>query len=531
MKNASFLTVATDIAFAGIGSLMTASCGDDPITVAANDAGATIDATSSSSSSSGSLDSGPPAPTCTDAQKNGAETDIDCGGTCTTKCATGKTCGSSDDCQVGLLCNDSKVCVEPTCADAVKNGTETDIDCGGTCASKCADTKSCAVAADCVSSVCTANKCLAATCTDAAKNGTETDVDCGGTCATKCADTKNCAVAADCMSSVCTANKCISTAAACADTVKNGTETDVDCGGACATKCADTKDCAVAADCMSSVCTANKCISTAAACADTVKNGTETDVDCGGACATKCGFDKGCNVASDCASGICTANKCAEPKAANLIGHWTFGGAEPLKELTGNWADLGFFGTGSSVASGRLRVQPTGYARATKVGAFAGPLREKTLVSWVSLQALTPRAGSAITIDSPSVDKFDGIIFSENFTDNRWQSGSNGGTRNRVATTVEVLNVNQTVQLAIAYTPSVNNTQVSMRICRNGVEEVVTPAGTAALAEWTGTDAEILFGARHTAPGQIGGMDAFIDEARIYNVALTCAEVALLTRR
>jgi hypothetical protein len=80
-----------------------------------------------------------------------------------------------------LLCNDSKVCVEPTCADAVKNGTETDIDCGGTCASKCADTKSCAVAADCVSSVCTANKCLAATCTDAAKNGTETDVDCGGT--------------------------------------------------------------------------------------------------------------------------------------------------------------------------------------------------------------------------------------------------------------------------------------------------------------------------------------------------------------
>jgi hypothetical protein len=282
---------------------------------------------------------------------------------------------------------------------------------------------------------------------------------------------------------------------------------------------------------MSSVCTANKCISTAAACADTVKNGTETDVDCGGACATKCGFDKGCNVASDCASGICTANKCAEPKAANLIGHWTFGGAEPLKELTGNWADLGFFGTGSSVASGRLRVQPTGYARATKVGAFAAPLREKTLVSWVSLQALTPRAGSAITIDSPSVDKFDGIIFSENFTDNRWQSGSNGGTRNRVATTVEVLNVNQTVQLAIAYTPSVNNTQVSMRICRNGVEEVVTPAGTAALAEWTGTDAEILFGARHTAPGQIGGMDAFIDEARIYNVALTCAEVALLTRR
>jgi hypothetical protein len=239
---------------------------------------------------------------------------VDCGGSCTTKCADGKTCATGDDCAAGLLCNAAKVCVAPTCADGAKNGTETDVDCGGSCSSKCADTKACSVAADCVSGKCDSGKCAAPTCTDTIKNGTEGDVDCGGTCSTKCADGKACGVAADCVSTVCTANKCIATAAACTDTVKNGTETDVDCGGACSTKCADGKTCAVAGDCVSTVCTANKCIATAAACIDTVKNGTETDVDCGGACATKCARTKACTLATDCDTNVCTGNVCQYPR-------------------------------------------------------------------------------------------------------------------------------------------------------------------------------------------------------------------------
>jgi len=235
-------------------------------------------------------------------------------------------------------------------------------------------------------------------------------------------------------------------------------------------------------------------------------------------------------VAADCLTGVCTASKCAEPRAANLIGHWTFGGANPLKDLTGNWGDLTFSSPASSVSGGRLRVDGASHARAAKMGPFAVALRAKTLVSWVSLQALS-QGGSAMTIDSTIINKFDGIIFNQDVADNRWQSGSDNGVRNRVATTIEVLNVNQTVQLAIAYTPNGNNTQVSMRICRNGVEEVTTPAGAAQLAEWGGTDAEILFGARHTFPDQIGGLSAYIDEARIYDVALTCEEVAVLTPR
>jgi Concanavalin A-like lectin/glucanases superfamily len=51
---------------------------------------------------------------------------------------------------------------------------------------------------DCESGVCTNEKCQVSGCTDAVKNGTETDVDCGGTCSKKCALAKGCAVATDC---------------------------------------------------------------------------------------------------------------------------------------------------------------------------------------------------------------------------------------------------------------------------------------------------------------------------------------------
>jgi len=100
----------------------------------------------------------------------------------------------------------------------------------------------------------------------------------------------------------------------CNDSIKNGTETDVDCGGSCPTHCADGAVCAVSGDCLSNVCDVGKCA--AATCGDGVKNGTETDVDCGGAAcvaaARKCGSGKVCLSASDCSFGnTCKAGKCS----------------------------------------------------------------------------------------------------------------------------------------------------------------------------------------------------------------------------
>ena len=55
-------------------------------------------------------------PTCSDGAKNGSETDVDCGGDCP-RCLNGRTCSSRDDC-VGALCKDGtcQVCLgNPEC--------------------------------------------------------------------------------------------------------------------------------------------------------------------------------------------------------------------------------------------------------------------------------------------------------------------------------------------------------------------------------------------------------------------------------
>jgi len=121
-------------------------------------------------------------PTCNDGTKNGTETDIDCGGACQ-HCATGDACNVNTDCKSGLCTN--KIC-KPSCTDELKNQTETDVDCGGTCP-KCADGLTCATAVDCQSGVCTATKCAAPTCMDGKKNGDESGVDCGGLMCATCA--------------------------------------------------------------------------------------------------------------------------------------------------------------------------------------------------------------------------------------------------------------------------------------------------------------------------------------------------------
>ena len=49
----------------------------------------------------------------------------------------------------------------PSCTDGVRNGTETDIDCGGSCAADCANGRLCSVNADCQSNNCVSGTCQA----------------------------------------------------------------------------------------------------------------------------------------------------------------------------------------------------------------------------------------------------------------------------------------------------------------------------------------------------------------------------------
>ncbi len=169
----------------------------------------------------------------------------------------GAECAAGAECKSGIC--EGGACTAPKPDDGVKNGTETDADCGGgNGAPACADGKSCASGPDCASKVCTGGICQAAKGDDGAKNGDESDVDCGGstTNAPRCATDKACSAADDCESRVCDATKKTCNAPTSTDGVKNGDESDADCGGSttAAPRCDAGKSCNGHADCASDGC-------------------------------------------------------------------------------------------------------------------------------------------------------------------------------------------------------------------------------------------------------------------------------------
>ena len=246
------------------------------------------------------------ASTLRDGRQNGDETGIDCGGSNPAKCGLGQGCQGGGDCA-------STSCVQRACrnvssSNGVKDGTETDVDCGGAGnAPKCGGDKACGASSDCISAVCSNSKCAPPNATDGIKNGDETDVDCGGSGAPACAASRQCAVASDCGDAICTANRCV--LGTNVDGVKNAGESGTDCGGSAPQRCNEGFACSSASDCAERSCVANLCA--APTYTDGAKNGAETDVDCGGDGAPPCADNKTCAVPRDCSSTRCVGQICA----------------------------------------------------------------------------------------------------------------------------------------------------------------------------------------------------------------------------
>lgn len=141
---------------------------------------------------------------------NNACTNDVCNGStpATTNVATGAACTNG---ALGKYCNGAGSCVE------------------------------CLTAADCSSGVCTLQACAAPTCTDSVKNGAETDVDCGGASCPTCANGDTCSVDGDCTSTVCNPMK-VCVASICGDNRITGAETCDDggttSGNGCSATCA-----------------------------------------------------------------------------------------------------------------------------------------------------------------------------------------------------------------------------------------------------------------------------------------------------
>jgi hypothetical protein len=199
-------------------------------------------------------------------------------------CATlGKTCGGpfSDGCYKMLGCD-----------DLIKDGTETDVDCGGnptTCATRCANGKKCLAGSDCQSGFCDDGVCCSTDCSgltcqacSAAAKGQGADGVCGpvalgkdphNNCmsqgAASCGESGGCNGSGACSTypsgTVCQAPSCNGTVLTKPETCANMTCTapapaTQDCapylctGGACTTTCANDGQCAATAYCSAGHC-------------------------------------------------------------------------------------------------------------------------------------------------------------------------------------------------------------------------------------------------------------------------------------
>ena len=102
---------------------------------------------------SGRCPGAPPADECHDRVRDGGESDVDCGGPCAAKCPAGRGCGGPSDCQTAG-CDGGK-CRAASCSDGIRDGIKSDADCGSIngCA-LCAAGKTCVNAMDCTSGTC-----------------------------------------------------------------------------------------------------------------------------------------------------------------------------------------------------------------------------------------------------------------------------------------------------------------------------------------------------------------------------------------
>jgi sucrose-6-phosphate hydrolase SacC (GH32 family) len=161
--------------------------------------------------------------------------------------------------------------------------------------------------------------------------------------------------------------------------------------------------------------------------------------------------------------------------------------------------------------------------RCSALAETPGPaLADKTLVVWVAPTNLTQRGGSALTIDDGR-DRFDGIVFGE-LVAAKWMAGSDMFSRtqkDQASFPAETADAKTFVQIALVY----KGRQIT--VFRNGQQySRHTIAGDP--QEFGAESSIVLFGKRHRRQGDNAHFAGVIDDARIYDRALSAEEIAAL---
>jgi len=169
----------------------------------------------------------------------------------------------------------------------------------------------------------------------------------------------------------------------------------------------------------------------------------------------------------------------------------------------------------------QLKVLKPAPARAIESGAGFAPLHDKTLVVWVATTNLTQKGGSALTIDDRE-SHFDGVVFGE-LAPRRWMAGSDGFRRTAQAQDQwpeETAREAAFTQLAISYRDRL------VTLYRDGKQYAQYSMANPAQA--FGRQAAVVMGMRHLDQGDEARFAGVIDDARIYDQALSAEQIAAL---
>jgi len=169
----------------------------------------------------------------------------------------------------------------------------------------------------------------------------------------------------------------------------------------------------------------------------------------------------------------------------------------------------------------KLLIIPLLFSAVAAAAPADPPLRDKTLVVWVAPANLEQRGGSVLTLDAGQ-GLFDGIVFGEQ-TPKKWMPGSEGWRRtqpDQAEWPAETADGKTFVQIAIAY----KDRQIT--IYRNGRQYAQYFMPNTPME--FGPQSTVLIGKRHLDVGEGGRFAGTIDDARIYDRALSAEQIAAL---
>ena len=171
----------------------------------------------------------------------------------------------------------------------------------------------------------------------------------------------------------------------------------------------------------------------------------------------------------------------------------------------------------AEIKNGRLHLDGQGaYLRTDPIPVS---LPAKTLEAWVSPANLQQRGGGVLTVETTKVHGFDSIVYAEK-EPRRWVAGSNYFVRSQVSDgPQETAGPGEFVHVAITYAAD-----GTIAVYRNGVPygKPYTKGEPFAFAPG---EARVLLGWRHKGASN-GYFAGDIDEARLYDLALTPEEIA-----